>query len=430
MKREHLLSLSAVIGALLCSSVRPAQAIQPLEEFLERSKATSFDARENAAAARQREAEADAALGRLLPSFSARGVYTRNQYEASVQVPGAPEPIVITPQDQLDAFLQLDVPLIDLSNYHRYRSAQALARAASEQSTATQFDVSRAVTRAYYNYLGAAALLRSARESVAAAEVNLRNVEARRGAGAATDLDQQRALANVERARQDIADAELVQNLAARNLETLSGLTPTGATEAMSDDLRAEAPLTSWLARAGQTPQERTAKALSEASAQSKKAADTALLPTLTGTAQERFTNATGFAGHSNYYTLQLTLAWRLDYGTVASTRALSASADVQKVREERTRRAVQDTIYEAYRRVETGIAKSRSARAQAAAANRAAELASLRYEAGVATQLDVTQAQREAFLADASRIQADADLAYARMALRLAAGFPGSPRK
>jgi outer membrane protein TolC len=95
----------------------------------------------------------------------------------------------------------------------------------------------------------------------------------------------------------------------------------------------------------------------------------------------------------------------------------------VAQVREARSRRAVSDLIYEAYRRVENGIVKSRSARAQVEAANKAADLAVERYQAGVSTQLDVTQAQRDAFLAEASRIQADADLAFARASLRLAAG-------
>ena len=41
----------------------------------------------------------------------------------------------------------------------------------------------------------------------------------------------------------------------------------------------------------------------------------------------------------------------------------------------------------------------------------------------GVATQLDVIQAERDAFAASVARIQSDAELAYARAALRLDAG-------
>lgn len=72
---------------------------------------------------------------------------------------------------------------------------------------------------------------------------------------------------------------------------------------------------------------------------------------------------------------------------------------------------------------VRTGIARSRSARAQAEVSAHASQLARERYEAGTATQLDLLQAQRDAFAADAARIQADADLVNSRAQLRLAAG-------
>jgi outer membrane protein TolC len=106
-----------------------------------------------------------------------------------------------------------------------------------------------------------------------------------------------------------------------------------------------------------------------------------------------------------------------------ANNQAQEAALEAQQVRAERTERALADATFEAYERVRAGIAKSMAARAQASAAARAAGLAQDRYSVGAATQLDVTQAQRDAFLADASRIQADSDLAYARAALRLAAG-------
>ena len=54
--------------------------------------------------------------------------------------------------------------------------------------------------------------------------------------------------------------------------------------------------------------------------------------------------------------------------------------------------------------------------------ANRAADLAQDRYAVGSATEFDVTQAQRDAFLANVSRLQADLDLTQSRILLRLAA--------
>jgi outer membrane protein TolC len=430
MKRYRLGWISGLLAAVLLLPAGRAYATQPLESFLERAKTHSFDAREAVATERQRQSEADVAVGKLTPSFSARGVYTRNQYESAVQLPGTATKLVITPLNQLDAFLQLDVPIIDLASYHRYKAASALAASASEQKGATTIDVGRSVARAYYQYLSADALVQSARESVKAAEANLKNVDDRRSAGAATDLDHERAAASVARAEQDLADAELSQALAGRALETLSGLDPGPAEPSPEDDLHGEGELGGWLSLAATTPGQRVAQKLGEAADQNRKAANRALFPTLAGSAQERFTNATGFSGRTSAYTLQLVLAWRLDYGTVAGNDAQSAALDVQRVRVERTRRAAEDAAFEAFRRVENGVVKSRSARAQASAAARAAALSADRYSAGVATQLDVTQAQRDAFLAAAAKIQADADLAFARASLRLASGVPVSDKR
>jgi outer membrane protein len=425
------LSCICAVLAVVTSSASAAFATEPLQSFLDRSKSHSFDAREAVATEQQRSAEARVALGKLTPAFSARGVYTRNQEEVIATFPSMPpRELVITPLNQLDAFLQLDVPIIDLANYHRYKAARAIAESAAEQRGVTTIDVSRSVARAYYQYLGAGALLDSANESVKAAEANLRNVDDRRGAGAATDLDHARAAASVARAQQDLADAELSAALAARSLESLSGLTPTPGGRAEADDLQAEGTLSGWLGAAAQLPQDRVARKLGEAAEQNRKAASRALFPTLAGSAQERFTNATGFGGRNASYVLQLTLSWRLDYATLATTDAQSAALEVQRVRVEKTRRAAEDAVFEAFKRVEAGLAKSRAARAQDSAAQRAAALSLDRYGAGVATQLDVTQAQRDAFLASAAKIQADADLAFARASLRLAAGVSVSDRR
>ncbi len=421
MHRAAYLLSTGFIFSLAAAFPRAALATQPLADFVSRASNQSFDSRESGLLVEQRDAESDAALGKLLPVLSARGVYTRNQREVAF---GG---MTIQKLNQLDGYVQLDVPIIDLANYHRYKAQQSLAQVSVEQRAGTTIDVSRSVTRAYFQFLGSSALANSARLSTKAAQENARIVEDRRNAGVATDLDRERAVANLERSKQDVADAELAVDLSARSLETMSGMLPTPAEPTPGDDLHAEPPLAEWLRAAANSPQDRVARASREASLQSQKAAKRALLPTLSATAQQHVSNSDGITG-SSAYVLSLTAAIRLDYGTWASSRAQLAAAQISGVREERTRRGVDDAVFDAFRRVETGIVKSRAARAQAAAAERASALASERYVAGAATQLDVTQAQRDAFLADAGRIQADADLAYARAALRLSAGLDPKP--
>ncbi len=252
-------------GLWLALGARPALATQPLDTFLEHAKTQSFDTREADATEHQRAAEADSALGRLTPAISARGVYSRNQEEVAVQLPGTTEKLTISPLNQLDAYLQLDIPLIDLASYHRYKAAGAVAESAKEQRGATTIDVSRSVTRAYYQLQGAGSLVSAAQEGVKAAQVNLKYVDDRHSSGAATDLDHARATASVARAERDLADAELATALAARSLETLSGLSPTPPEPLPDDDLHGEGNLSSWLALSVQTPQQRAAQKLGEA---------------------------------------------------------------------------------------------------------------------------------------------------------------------
>ena len=316
------------------------------------------------------------------------------------------------------------MPIIDLASYHRHAQSRRLADAAKVQSEVVSADVTRAVARAYYSFIGASALAVSARRSLQMADDNLAFVSVRHDAGAALQLDVERARANVQRAKQDVADAELLRITAARNLETLSGSSPTEVNDFVEDDLHDEGALQTWL-DAKSTPTERAQRLLNEAATSGERAARSALLPTLSANAQERFTNATGFSGRSSIFTVQAVLQWKLDYGTYATAKAQSFANQVQQIRGERSRRGEQDAIFDAYQRVATGLSKSAAARAQATAADKAAELASDRYRAGVLTQLDVTQSQRDAFQAQASRIQADADLAYARVVLRTTAGKP-----
>jgi outer membrane protein TolC len=200
-----------------------------------------------------------------------------------------------------------------------------------------------------------------------------------------------------------------------------------GEISSAPDDLHAEAPLAVW----ERSPEE-AIPAIAAAAANRRsalaaaRASKLALLPTLSATAVERITNASAFLmGHNSVFSITLTLGWRFDVSTVGALRAQAAAAALASVQEDRARLGARDQIHEAWQRVRAGIAKSRAARAQTEAARLAARLAVERYRSGAGTQLDVVQAQRDAYAAEVARIQADADLAFARALLRLSAGQP-----
>lgn len=431
MNHAYLLSRTSKISLLLPFLLfsGSAQATQPLSEFLAGAHGESFEARETRATAEQRSWEAEAARGRLLPTFTARGIYTHNQFEAALPpgvFPGQTEAITITPQNQFDATFTLDIPLVDLANHSRFQQAKHFKKAAELGQEAANSELDAAVAQFYFTYLGAEALLDASERSLKSAEDNLNFITARAELGAATDLDRQRASANVERSKQDVADAELLRVTAARNLETLTGISVTRASAFPMDDLEKEAPLQRWLEKKD-TPQDRVQAELLLAQKAAKRASAHALFPTLSASAQERISNATGFAGQSTSYSLSAVLTWRLDYTAYATARAQASAAEVQAISTGKARRSQEDQLFLAYHRVEANIAKGRAARAQAEAAEKAAELSMERYRAGTITQLDVVQSQRDAFSAQAARIKADADLALSRVLLRIAAGEPAS---
>jgi outer membrane protein TolC len=428
--RRHRFAAVALAAALL-TGAGPASALQPLSEFLASARSKAVENREAKLTVAQREAEADQAWGRILPAFTARASYTRNENNAEICQKPAPqtctddEKIVISPNDQLDASFSLEVPIIDVAGWNRVGAARASVKAASARAQATAQDVDRSLAQRYFQAIAAQALIDAANRALAAAEASQKVAVAREGAGATSALEIDRAEAEVARAQQSVADATQLRAVSRRAIESGSGLAPSQGAPAFSDDLRDEGPVDAWEKGAGETPAVRAAHHEKEAAEKSATAAWAALLPTVSATATERLTNATGFAGQISNYTIALTATLRLDFTGVRGGAVQEAAADASSLRRERAERDAKDRIFEAHQQVTTAIAKAKAARAQVKAADRAASIARDRYAQGAGTQLEVIQADRDAFQAEVARIQADADLAFARVALRLAAGRP-----
>ena len=377
---------------------------------------------------RQSEADAEAALGRALPRLSLRGTYTRNQYETAIELPaaggGPPTTVTITPHDQLDGTATLDVPLIDLASFARIAAARTSATAAATEAASIDLRVQALVSQDYYQLVADVALVDSSRRALEVARVGLRIAEQRHVAGSTALLDVDRARAEVERDVQQLAAAELQVSLVARALQSATGIAPElqGAVS-LADDLHEEPSFERF-----QTPDDRIpalAAAIQSrvASEQQAKAQGLALVPSLSAAVTERATDAKGFAGHDAYWQGTVGLTWSFDLTTIAGIRSQEAAADAARAREQRARLAARDDIHRAWMTVGTNIARGRSARVEAEVSARASKLALERYQAGTAAQLDLLQAQRDAFAADAARIQADADLVNSRAQLRIAAG-------
>src|SRR5258708_4690368 len=101
MIRAYLWSVRSITIVLAGASAVTASALQPLPQFLSGARTASADERVALLNSAQQEGEALAALGRTLPSATARGVYTRNEFESKIDPaqfgPALPPGVTSTP---------------------------------------------------------------------------------------------------------------------------------------------------------------------------------------------------------------------------------------------------------------------------------------------------------------------------------------------
>jgi outer membrane protein TolC len=420
--------LGATLALVAASaSARPALALQPVTEFLAHARVWNPQNRGARATTVQRDEEVAISTGALLPNLSATGTYTRNQYEVTTAslIPGATPPgtptIVIQPQNQLDANVILTVPLINIANWDRRAASKATFEGARADEENAQLTVDKGVLRDYYTLLGDEAVLQSATKNLELARHNLGLARDRKESGTGSELDVQRAVADQAKAQKNVTAAELAVTNTRRDLYSLSGLEAEPAATFLEDDLHQESPLESWMGKTEQVPSVKSARASTARAEEGAQAANNAWLPSVDATAEEKFTNATVFVGgHTAIYLLQLVASWKLDTTIRPQIRAQKAAAAAARASEDQARQAAEDAVFRDWQQIRADIESAQSSRAQVTAATLAASLADDRYQSGVATQLDVLQARQDAFDADVARIQADADLAYARVALRL----------
>ncbi len=425
IKAWALTPFAGIAAALLLAG--PAAALQPLEVFVAPARNHNPDALEARANLAQSSAQADAALGRALPGVSFRGSYTRNQYGSQVDIapPGAPaQSITITPLDQWDGTATLAVPLVDLASFRRIAAARTSEEGAARQLDATRLLIEGQVVQTYYQLVADLALVAASQEALEVSRAGLRLAEDRFRAGAAPVLDVDRARADVEQQVQQVASAKLQVELAARALDSASGVTPDVSSGLqLADDLHPESELSAFETGLAQLPSVASARLNTRAAQQQAEAQRFSLIPSLSGSFAERGTNASGFVGHDWSFQAVLALSWSFDLTSLADIRAQDAAEDAARARELRARLTAGDAIHRQWNTVVADIARSRSARVGREAAMHAAQLARARYQAGTTTQLELLQAQRDAFSAEVSRIQADADLVNARAQLRFSSG-------
>jgi outer membrane protein TolC len=416
--------LARAVVLALTSVALPARAVT-LEQLLLAADTRNVDRRIAVEQRNRVAAEYGQAWSGLLPSFTGQGVWTRNQYPAEIPLAPGADPIVITPQDQFDAFLRVEMPLIDAGRWFRAAAAGSLEEAALLRDDLVRDNVRRLVATTFYGYGAALAFRQAAERSLAVAEAQERDQEVRSQAGASTQLDLLRARAEVQRNRQTLADAEQLVANNRRALASLTGLTVDDNAALPPDDLAMVGTLEELEGRLEGLPAVRVADKEAQAADRLATAAGLVLVPVVTANFTERLTNATGFIGEADSYTAGVGLTWPLNVPLFYGMSAQSSAASIAALIAERQRLEARDQIHRDWQRLRAAIEKVKAAAAQVVSARSASETATARYTVGAATQIDVIQAERDFFSAEVNHLQARSELASSQVSLRISAGLP-----
>src|SRR5256714_1995638 len=293
--------MAALLFVLLALCSLPSLALQPVEEFVTGARKRNPDELEARANLAQQQAQADSALGRVLPGVTARGSYTRNQYGSQIDLalPGqTPQPVTIVPQDQWDGGATLRVPLIDLAGFRRVSAARTNAEAFAHQLDATRLQVEGQVVQDYYQVVANLALVAASRSALDVSRESLRLAQARYQAGTAAALDVDRARADVEQQVQQLANADLQVALAARALESASSVKPDVSTVVpLSDDLHPEPALETFQSGVPGLPAVAAASASTRAAEKQADAQPPAPPPPVARTVTPPGAHSPGFSG-------------------------------------------------------------------------------------------------------------------------------------
>ncbi len=421
-------------AALLAAAL--AALPPPLAHFLAAARARNHALGISRAQLAEQEEAVQQAMAALTPVLQVSGSYTRNQYAAVISLPsnllglgppGALTSLTIQPYNAVTAAAGLSIPIFSAPAWERYAEAKKAREVADASERASDADVLLSTARAYYDVVGAQGVADAAQRSVATARDNLRVTETKLAAGTANRLAVDRARVDVARAEQTVATSNQALALARRNLETLAGEALSGPLAAPDEGTpppRAEGDLVAEAE--GQRAEVVQASAALEQQELALREAWSVLVPSVTGSAQEHYTNAPGFITENEFWTAGASLSWALDpIGMPAAIRRARAAVAEQRERLLQIRDTVRDDVHTAWLEVEADRARRDESRSEVQSAREALAITREQYQAGTATSLDVSQAQRDAFTAEATLAQSQAALAGALLSLQKAAGEP-----
>jgi outer membrane protein TolC len=426
--------LILVAGAPTATSTVPEI---PLDDALVALDAQNLSLAQARSRAEEAWGAADQTRAALLPSLSAVGSYIRNSDAAGISI-GPPlvpisRSVVIQPLESFSATGVLRLPLLVPSAWLDVRAARSGARAAAASADAARLQIRAGFAQAAHGARASEEVLVASERAVESARAHARSAERRVTAGTAPPLESLKAETELVRREGDLARARAELARGRLALGILLGrdgpvriAVPDGAPSSADAAAQGAADGGRLVAEAlERRPEVRAQRAQVEAAEAQVRATWLRLAPQLSATGSAFASDAAYPTGEKDGWRATVDLSWPLLDGGLREGRRRQARAQLATARSasEAQRLAVVQEVADGTRDVEVAAERLRLAETQRRLASDAAESARRSFEAGVASSLDVIDANDRLYAADVGLAEGRARLAQARIALERALG-------
>jgi outer membrane protein TolC len=405
-------------------TVSAATPVLTLDEALALARQNNLDLKVARARLEQSRLLSNRAWAGYLPTVAVGGSYTRNSNEAVVTLPGGPQ-IVIQPFDQFAAQAEVRQAVIAPSLIPAIRNAGIAEDVAELNTDNARREILFAVAQSYF---AAASFQEAIRASQFLLEVNKAresDTQKRFDAGTVTkvallraQLDRARAEQDLVRARNAFASSRLaLATLIQRDADFTLELPPVPQVPAGQEDLVKQA--------LEQRPDVAAARRNLDLALGRKQSVWYSYAPSVGFSGVYRISNAAGFAGRNDIWALTLSAQWTLWDGGIReitlreeSARVAEATAQ-QKQAEARAVEEVSRARLE-YENAQANLSKAEEALGLARETQRLTEIS---FKAGVATYLEVADANSALTGAEVGAISERLQTSLAALRLLRSAG-------
>lgn len=420
-----MLSMLALSALLATAGATP---VLTLEEALEEARRNNLDLR----VARERLEQAELASRRAwagyLPTVTVSGNYTRNSDESRVTLPGGPE-IVIQPYNAFNGQAQVRQALIAPQLWANIKAAYSAERLASLNTEQAKREILFGVAQAYYGAAASAAAVVAQERLLEVNQARVRDTQVRFEAGTVTRVALLRAQLDLTRAEQDLTSQRNALAAAKLALATLIARPDT--------DFELAPPPEPNLPAEGMdlvkvALEQRADVAAAQESVRlariNRTGAWLAYLPTLGLSGVYTLSNAAGFTGDNSTWAIVLGVNWTLWDGGLREVNLreqasrIAESTAQQQLTELRTREEVKRAQLD----LETALGNRARAAQALELARETQRLTDISFKAGVATYLEVADANAALTTAEVSYISERLNAALSALRLLRAVGAFG----